>query len=199
MLPYEGWHAIRYHISNSSGNTELNSETEDKGQPLRLMQGEKIVDEIGQYYAPIHHKLLGLASFLIFIGALVAVIGQLAGIVLIVIAAYIIYHEMKKAIRPKYTYILTNRRAIFAGGSPKNRYIIASCNLADINPILKNVRTETSTAYSQNSRQEVSQEVGDIAFISKGTGEVLLEFAGVPGPREIVKTIETLIRSAEAG
>ncbi len=161
---------------------------------LNLLPGEQIIlrlDEVIENKRS-SHKVLSVLLILIGIFLLAFYVG-----IILIAAGIYLYLKGRRGNEIQTTgrvYLLTNKRAIEreADGT------IKQVSLFESTPSLRNVRLESISTTTEGNDKFASTvttqvEIGDVIFIKNGKVEV--EFNNIQSPRDVVSTVENIIKS----
>jgi hypothetical protein len=166
-------------------------------ESLVLMPDEQVIENIEVMGQELKKSRLIIGIILVIFGILISfnVLFLMFGIILIIAGLVLIFRRKYKEKISPFRYIITNKRAIIAKIEKGNMVIVNSCNLIETTPSLRNVAIETLTVSDGKGNSSTTQfERGDIIFIKDG--KIVLEFNGIPSPKEKLNTIETIIKSS---
>ncbi len=101
----------------------------------------------------------------------------------------------KKDKTPGISYILTNKRALIIAIFNEETRLIKSCSIYETIPNLKNFKIQNLEQTDDQGHKFVLQvEMGDIAFIKDG--KILLEFDNIISPKDMLDSINKIIKSS---
>jgi hypothetical protein len=162
---------------------------------LSLMPDEQVILNLVELVERKNTLYKILSALLIVIGIFLLAF-YYVGVILIIAGIYLYIRVRRSSgVRPTgRKYILTNKRAIEQNVDGS----IKQVSLFESTPTVRNVRIESvsKTAYSEgagSSTYTTQIEKGDVIFIKDGKVEV--EFNDIESPKDVVATIEKIIKS----